>query len=96
MKTEDAIENLLSSITKGEKHIVQIKVDTVLKGPLAIQYSLLRLLKNEDFDEKSFAHMLLVCGLAEVSKILLKELLSVKGITHDLLKKLFHEFGKAI
>ena len=96
MKTEEAIENLLSSITRGEKHIVQIKVDTALKGPLAIQYSLLRLLKNKDFDEKSLVRMVLVCGLAQISKTLLKELLSIKDVNIGMLKRIFGEFGKAI
>ena len=96
MEQRDDIARLLSSLARGEKRIVRIKVDTALEGPLAVQFELLRALKNEDFDEKSFTNMLLICGLAEVSKTLLKELLSVKGVTHSMLAKIFDEFGKAI
>lgn len=96
MEQKSAIDELLKTISKGEKRIVRIKVDTVLKGPLAVQFELLRLLKNEDFDEKSFVNMVLICGLVEISKTLLKELLSVKGVTYKMLAKLFDEFRKAI
>lgn len=91
MKDADAINKLLESLARGERHIVKVKVDSTLQGPLAIQYKLLRLLKNEDFDETSFVQMLLIGGLLDVSKTVLKELLSVKGITSGMWKKLFGE-----
>lgn len=93
---ENSIAKLFESIAKGERHIVRIKTETVLKGSLAIQFKLLQALKNETLDEHDLVNMLLIAGLAEVSKTLLKELLSVKGVTYDMLKGLFDDFGKAI
>jgi len=92
----DKIGDLLASTAKGEKHIVRLKVDTTLHGALAVQYKLLRLLKDKDFNDHSFLNMVLICGIAEISKTLLKELLSVKGVSYSMLKELFDEFGKAI
>lgn len=96
LERQDEVARLLNSVARGEEHIIKIKTDTTLHGPLAIQYKLLRLLKNTEFDEKSFINMLLICGLAEVSKTLLKELLSVKGVSYDMLKQLFDEFRKKL
>jgi len=96
MKKEDTINKLLSSIIKGDKHIVRIKVDTILKGSLAVQFKLLRALKNQNFNEPNFIRMLLIVGLAETNKTVLKEVLSIKGMTYGMLIKMFDDIEKEI
>lgn len=91
MGKDNTLKELLSSIAKGERHIVHLKVETVLRNGSAIQYKLLRLLKDLKYNEKDFVNLLLICGLAQVSGTFLKELLSIKGITYDFLKELISE-----
>jgi hypothetical protein len=89
--TKDSnLKELLNSIAKGERHIVKLNVETTLKNGSAIQYKLLRLLKDLRYNEKDFVNLLLICGLAHVSRTFLKELLSIKGISHSFLKELFN------
>ena len=74
-------------MVKGEEHIVRLRIDTTLHGPLAIQYKLLRLLKNSMEDEKKFLNSLLLIGLTRVSRVLLRNLVDT-----SLFNKLFKNF----
>jgi len=75
-------------VAREEEHIVKLKIDTTLRGTLAIQYKLLRLLKDAQ-DERSFINSLLAIGLIQISKTLLFDLFKTKKVSHNIFKNLF-------
>ena len=75
-------------MARSEEHIVRLKIDTTLRGPLAIQYKLLRLLKDSN-NERAFINSLLAIGLVQISKTLLLDLFKTKGLNHIIFKRIF-------
>ena len=75
-------------MSRGEEHIVHLKIDTNIRKQFAVQYKLLRILKDNT-DEKKFINSLILIGLTQLSRIFLRDLLNIKGMNGHLFNELF-------
>ena len=90
---DEEIGEILTSMAKGDEHIVRLKIDTTLHGPMAAQYKLLRLIKNAG-DEKKFIESLLSIGISMASRTFLRNILTAKIFNISLFNQLFKKEKK--